>query len=348
MKTSKVFLIGFIFFVFCWVLYLFAPFLLTISIGILMAVSTTGLNVKFLKLTKNYKKLSATLTTLTLCALFFVPFLYAIIEIAKSAMHFDTNHITTIINYIKNYDFALPYPLSGFESKIKEFIANFDIRSVTKDVINYLSAIGKSSANFATDMGLIIVFFFFANLCGSDFISYIKRILPVKEQELQSIFNEVASTMSVVFYSTISNAILQGFLFSIISGIYGYDGMLMGILFAFASLIPIVGGALIYAPVGIYELANGNTSAAIIIVVYSIIVISTIADNIIRPLIIKFINSKLVSTPANTNELAIFFAMIAGISTFGFWGMILGPAILTLFLALLKLYENLKNRNFID
>jgi predicted PurR-regulated permease PerM len=39
------------------------------------------------------------------------------------------------------------------------------------------------------------------------------------------------------------------------------------------------------------------------------------------------------------NELVIFFSIIAGLSSFGFWGMILGPAITAFFLTILKLFE---------
>ena len=39
------------------------------------------------------------------------------------------------------------------------------------------------------------------------------------------------------------------------------------------------------------------------------------------------------------NELIIFFAIIAGLATFGFWGMIIGPAITVLFLTLMKITE---------
>ena len=106
-------------------------------------------------------------------------------------------------------------------------------------------------------------------------------------------------------------------------------------------MIPIVGGLIVYIPMCIYELATGDVKAAIFIFLYTAIVIGTIADNFVKPFIIKFINSKLVSSPANINELIIFFAMIAGLSTFGFWGIILGPAIVTLFIALLNAYRTL-------
>lgn len=73
-------------------------------------------------------------------------------------------------------------------------------------------------------------------------------------------------------------------------------------------------------PVSLYEFASNNLNSALVIFIYSIIVISFIADTLIKPLIIKWINKKLVKTPTKINELLIFLAMIAGISTFGFWG----------------------------
>ena len=93
-------------------------------------------------------------------------------------------------------------------------------------------------------------------------------------------------------------------------------------------------------------LAGGSTSGAIVIMAYCVILISTLADSFVKPLVIKFINSRLVENPANINEMLIFFSMLSGISTFGFWGVILGPAILTLFIAVLNLYDYLKKIEF--
>jgi len=94
------------------------------------------------------------------------------------------------------------------------------------------------------------------------------------------------------------------------------------------------------------ELSHGNIVSAIIIATYSIVMISIVADTFIKPLIIKYINDTLVKTPTVVNELLIFFAIFAGLTTFGFWGMILGPAITTLFISLLKLYKILKEKRY--
>lgn len=347
MTVNSKFFIAFIIFVLCWVIYLFSPFLLTITIGILMAVATASLEKSILNFTNNRKILSAFLITLFVCVFFLVPLFYALIALAKYATNFDISNITNTLNFIKNYDFNLPEPIAFLEPKIKEAISSINVNSAVSSIFSYMGAITKGSASFLIDMGLIIVFYFFANLYGNELVSYLKQVVPMKNDELDYILTEVANTMSVVVYSTIANIILQGSLFAFIVYFYGYDLLLMGILFAFGSLIPVVGGALIYVPICIFEIAHANISGAIIIFIYSVVVISTIADNIIKPLIISFINKKMVKKPANINEILIFFSMLAGITTFGFWGIILGPAIVTFFLSTIKLYILLKEREIV-
>ena len=47
-----------------------------------------------------------------------------------------------------------------------------------------------------------------------------------------------------------------------------------------------------WLPIAIYEASLGSVTNALIIVIYSIIVISLIADTFIKPLIINYINKK--------------------------------------------------------
>lgn len=346
MQNGKFFLFSFIIFTLCLLIYLFKGFLLVICIASLMAVATSNINAKFLKISNN-KILAASLTTICMVMLFFAPFVYAMIEIAKTLKNFDVNIISQTINYIKNYQFTLPESFSFLEPKIKEFLSNIDLNSLSKQVLNSLSNFTKSSASFLVDMVLICIFYFFANLYGTELIIYIKSIIPISKDEIDEVLSEVGNVMAVVLYSMVIISIFEGTLFAIIAIAFGYDGILMGIIFAVSSLIPVVGGSLVYIPLSLYEFTLGNTKDAIIIFLYSIIVISFIADTLIKPLIIKWINEKLVKTPTKINELLIFLAMMAGISSFGFWGIILGPAILTFFISTIRLYVILKEKNLI-
>ncbi|WP_283784801.1 AI-2E family transporter [Campylobacter jejuni] len=347
MQNGKFFLISFILVILFLLLYLFKGFLLVIIIASLMAVATSNINAKFLNLTKGHKFLASILTTACMVLLFFAPFVYAMIELAKALKNFDINLVTQTLDYIKNYQFALPESFNFLEPKIKEFLASIDLNSISKQILSYASSFTKSGAKFLIDMVLICVFYFFANLYGTELVIYLKSIIPIDKKELDDVLSEVGNVMAVVLYSMVIVAIFQGALFGLITMFYGYDGILMGVIFAVSSLIPAIGGALIYVPVSLYEFASNNLNSALVIFIYSVIVISFIADTLIKPLIIKWINKKLVKTPTKINELLIFLAMIAGISTFGFWGIILGPAILTFFVSTLRMYVILKDKNLI-
>ncbi|HEC2920579.1 TPA: AI-2E family transporter [Campylobacter jejuni] len=347
MQNGKFFLISFILVILFLLLYLFKGFLLVIIIASLMAVATSNINAKFLNLTKGHKFLASILTTACMVLLFFAPFVYAMIELAKALKNFDINLVTQTLNYVKNYQFTLPESFNFLEPKIKEFLASIDLNSISKQILSYASNFTKSGAKFLIDMVLICVFYFFANLYGTELVIYLKSIIPIDKKELDDVLSEVGNVMAVVLYSMVIVAIFQGALFGLITIFYGYDGILMGVIFAVSSLIPAIGGALIYVPVSLYEFASNNLNSALVIFIYSVIVISFIADTLIKPLIIKWINKKLVKTPTKINELLIFLAMIAGISTFGFWGIILGPAILTFFVSTLRMYVILKDKNLI-
>ena len=155
--------------------------------------------------------------------------------------------------------------------------------------------------------------------------------------------HEVSSTMEVVFYSIIVTAIFEGVLFGVMASYFGFNGLLFGVIYGFASLIPIIGGAVVWLPLSLYAWTNIDVQSAIFIASYSIIVISIVADTFIKPIIIKVIKEDLLKSTIEINEIVIFFSILAGMSTYGFWGMILGPAITSFLIAITKVYIDYNN-----
>lgn len=341
MDKNRIFLVAIFLIVLYGMIVLFKPFLLNIAIASLLAIATLPLHVKILSIVKN-PLFTSIITTLLLCLLFFAPIVYAITALATEALKFNPKVIEDTMHFFATYKFNLPDSLQFLEPKIKDLLSNVDLSSITNRLLSNAASFGKMGAGFFTNMIFIVIFFFFANTYGHEIINYIKSVLPLKEGEVELIFSEMGNVMSVVFYSILVTAIFEGALFAGIGIYFGYDGVLLGILYGFCSLIPVVGGALMWVPISAFEFANGNTSTALIIAIYSIVIISIIADTFIKPLIIKYINNKILLVPTVINELLIFFAILAGLSTFGFWGMILGPAITTFFLSILKIYKILK------
>ena len=327
------------------ILKLYQPFLMIIAIASLLAMATYNLNLKLYGLTKN-RHIAAVLSTMLLSLLLFGPIVYTITSVGSIVNNFDFSMIERVQAYLHTLDYQLPAPLAFMQAPLDDFINSLNIAQLSSTALSYFGSIGKNSAGFLKDMLLIVVFFFFALLNGKDLVDYFKSVMPIDAKEVNIVFSEVTNVMSVVFYSILLSAIFQGALFSFIGMYFGYDGLLLGIFYGFASLIPVIGGALMWIPLCAIEVAHGNTTTAIIIATYSIVVISIIADTFVKPLIIKYINDKMVKTPTAVNELLIFFAIFAGLTTFGFWGMILGPAITTLFISLLKLYKLLKEKHY--
>jgi len=188
------------------------------------------------------------------------------------------------------------------------------------------------------NMFFVVVFYFFINFYGNRFFEVLLKLLPISPAKGTLMMQEVSATMEVVFYSIIVTAIFEGFLFGVIMGYFGFNGLLFGVIYGFASLIPIIGGIIVWAPVSLYAWTKIDSQTAIIIASYSVVIISIIADTFIKPMIIKVIQEDLLKSTIQINSVVIFFSILAGMSTHGFWGMILGPAITAFLIAITKVY----------
>lgn len=322
-----------------WMYLLYAPFILSILIAALLAVSTSSIQC-YLERILHSKFLASIISSLLLAALFFAPLGYFLTTLTIQINNINPEDMIKIDLYIKEFIQNPPEYLQFLVPYIDEALKNIDTNAVTSNAIFLTGKIGAFSAGFLKNALLVIIFYFFAQYNGSYVLTFLKRVIQMSVEETELLAKELSSVMSVVFYSIITTAMFEGILFGMAVSFIGYNGLLFGIMYGFASLIPVVGGVLMWLPFMVYEFAVGNDSNAVFIAVYSIVVISIIADTFIKPLIIKAINKGLLKDDdAKMNELLIFFAIIAGLATYGFWGMILGPAITAFFLTILKLFE---------
>jgi predicted PurR-regulated permease PerM len=316
---------------------LFNPFLKSIFVSLLLVVATSTLT---LYLENNLKSrfFATTIMTIGLTSLFFIPILYCIFSFADLFTKVDQ---TSLINNLNDMKIIIQDSLKDFiflNDLLTQIISKFDVAKTVQDMLTFGAYLGKNSVKFMMDMIMILIFFFFFTLYSTSISTFIKELLPIKKEDSNILFYESSNVMTVVLYSILVTAIFEGFLFGIFLTYFGYDGLLFGVLYGFASLIPVIGGIIMWLPVVIFE-ATTNLTNALIIAIYSIVVISILADTFIKPMIIKYINKKIVKTPTSINELLIFFSIVAGLSTFGFWGMIIGPAMVTFFISIMNLLK---------
>jgi predicted PurR-regulated permease PerM len=152
---------------------------------------------------------------------------------------------------------------------------------------------------------------------------------------------DMITTSAAGFYTLLGVALAQGIAFGIfIAFFHGYDPFLLGLMIAVASVIPIVGTALIFVPVALNEWFGGNGMNALIIVIYSWAMLSFFIDNVVRLLILKQLNRYLSKGRKPIDDFLIFFGIMAGLMTFGFWGFLIGPAIVAFTVTLLRMLRH--------
>ncbi len=322
-----------------WMYLLYTPFLLGITIAALLAISTANIQNFFEKIYGS-KFLAALSSSFLLAILFFVPLGYFLATLSIRLDSLEPHTLENIEILVKNFIENPPEYLIFLKPYVDIAIKDINMSSLANNALSLTGIIGTFSAGYLKNAFLVIIFYFFAQYNGAFVVELLKRVLQMSVDETTTLVKELSSVMSVVFYSIIANAMFQGVLFGVAISFIGYNGLLFGIMYSFASLIPVVGGVMMWLPFMLYEFSLGHDSNAIFIAAYSIMAISVIADTFLKPLIIKEINKRLLKEDdARMNELVIFFAILAGLTTFGFWGMILGPAITAFFLTILKLFE---------
>ena len=311
----------------------YKPFLLSMFVAMLLTMATFNLTKKLVEYT-NSAHISATISTLLLTLLLFVPIIYLATIGVSYISQIDYIGIKETIHTVKTFIDGIPF-LKNFSL---QYLSDDKITTYIQESTTYATLAGGAGLGFMKNMLFVVVFYFFINYYGNRFFDIILELLPVSPAKGTRMMQEVSATMEVVFYSIIVTAIFEGFLFGIIMSAFGFNGLFFGMIYGFASLIPIVGGIIVWAPVSLYVWTKIDSHTAIIIASYSVIMISIIADTFIKPMIIKVIKEDFLKSTIKINSMIIFFSILAGMSTYGFWGMIVGPAITSFLIAITKVY----------
>ena len=179
---------------------------------------------------------------------------------------------------------------------------------------------------------LTALFFFFRD--GERMAAAVRDLLPMSEQNKNTVFERTYDTLTAVVQSMLLNAVAQGVLGGV--GYWLIGGLtlsvLLGFLTAIASLIPMAGAMAVWVPCALYLFAIGENGHAIGLALWGFLVVSMV-DNIIRPL---FIGGK-VQLPT----FLLLFAIIGGLQLYGFIGVFLAPVMVALVLSFAQIYRQL-------
>lgn len=318
---------------------LYQAYLFNILIAFLLCIATFWLKNGVQKIVKN-SFIASTIALLLLVGLVFVPILFICYRAFLGIKMINWTMLQSMFNVLKLKLEQLTSHIPFMHDYFPSILDEISFGKLSSTLLKVSSIVGENGVKFVIDSFVIIVFLFVIFCFGERLYTYIKHILPFQEQQINEVAKEVSGTLRLVFLSTFFNVVLQGTAFGIIAYYFGFDGVLLGILYGICSMIPIVGGVIVWLPICAILAYQDNVKGAIIVGLYGAVFIGFVIDNIVKPWLIGIVNKRILRTPLQINEFIIFFAILAGIGAFGFWGIIIGPAITAFFIALLRVYES--------
>jgi predicted PurR-regulated permease PerM len=198
---------------------------------------------------------------------------------------------------------------------------------------------GKGATSLVTGLFSAIFIFVFTALTsyyllreGKDGAWWLVEMVPLPNGQVSEIVRNVRDVMRAIIFSTGLLSVYQGVSAGIGYWIFGVDSpLLWAALTGIASILPAVGTALVWAPVGIVMMALGHVGKGLGVLAWSAVVVVFIADYVLRP--------KLVGSKMKMNDLLVFIAIFGGIEAFGILGIVLGPIAVAVLLSLLRIYQ---------
>jgi predicted PurR-regulated permease PerM len=223
---------------------------------------------------------------------------------------------------------------------------------VPESVIQYLGDIGAIPsaiaawlipraesvlAGFASNLpilfaqSIVVVFFtYYILVDGEGFVAQAVDLLPKNKRGLMNRFLEelhnIYTTLFTVYFTT---SMLSGVLAAVGFFLMGIPyPLLWGAIIAIFTLIPLLGPPVVFIPLAIYYLLNGEFLLSIVLLVFGTIALMVVPENVIRP--------HLAHKSARIHPIVTVLAYTAPIFVVGIMGVIIGP---TLYGFLLAVYR---------
>jgi predicted PurR-regulated permease PerM len=156
--------------------------------------------------------------------------------------------------------------------------------------------------------------------------------VPLKDSNVELLGSELRNIISSSAIGIPLIALVQG-----LAGLIGYliiginEPWLWFVATTIAAMVPIVGAAVIYAPLTIMLFVQGHMGKGIAMGIWGFGVIGLV-DNVFRLLVNKRLG--------DIHPLITIFGVVIGVQLFGFIGLVFGPVLIALFILLLRIYSS--------
>lgn len=184
---------------------------------------------------------------------------------------------------------------------------------------------GLASNAFKFTITLVTLFVLY--LEGERLLAHVRSLARIAFPRAPARFlDDIGGVVRAVVFGLLGTALVQGTVAGAGFALFGVPSpVALGALTALGSLVP-AGPALVWGGAAIWLFTSGHTGAAIGMVAYGLLLVSSI-DNVLRPLLIS-------RSPQRIHFLVVFFGVLGGLAAFGMLGLFVGPVLLSVTMAL--------------
>jgi predicted PurR-regulated permease PerM len=320
----------------CWLMLL--PFVNVLAWASVLAVLFYPIHQRLVALT-NRPSLSALLSTMIVIAVIVVPLTLLTLvvakevgEVAKNAQEFirslldpSSPVIGRVIGWLGLRVDASHLDLQAYLLERLENISG----AIAGRTLGFLG--GVVGAIFQMFFTVFTMYYLFRD--GNRIFNGMLEVVPLNAVETRQIFDRTREVIHASVYGVIVIAMIQGTLGGLAFAALGLpSAVVWGVAMFFLSMIPMVGSSVIWVPTAIYLAMSGHWGKALALALWGALVIGTV-DNFLRP--------KLVGERAGLHELLIFFSVLGGLQIWGPLGLVLGPVMIAVTLALFDIFKRL-------
>jgi predicted PurR-regulated permease PerM len=195
--------------------------------------------------------------------------------------------------------------------------------------------IGQSAFGFLISLSVMLYLTFFLLRDGEKLGRRVARAAPLNTIQRRALTAQFVTVIRATIKGSIVVAIVQGLIGGLIFWALGIQGALLwAVVMAFFSLLPAIGTGLVWAPVAIYLLATGAVWQGIVLIFCGVFIIGLV-DNLLRPM--------LVGRDTRIPDYVVLISTLGGIEIFGFNGIVIGPVIAALFIAVWNILAETRN-----
>lgn len=319
------------------VFFIFQPFLTAIVAAAILAALFKRPYHFLEHVTRGRRGLSAFLTCLFVIVIIITP-LFLVLSLAVS----EASNLYRVVTQESTLEHTIgrmlgvvqSAPYAGMFFDTAAFDQNViisDIKQLSQNALGLLQAAYQGITHFIFWVFIMFFTLFYFLIDGKKTLRAFMNLSPLKNEHDELLIDKFISISRATLKGTLVIGAIQGLLGGLAFWIAGVPSpAIWGLIMILLSIIPMIGSTIVWLPAGIILLLVGDVWQGIFILSVGVGVISVI-DNILRP--------KLVGKDTQMHPLLIFFATLGGIAFFGLPGFIIGPIIVSLFMALSEIYS---------